>query len=264
MIKPAYKTRSFSFIYTRIMINLCLAIVISACNSTTSENVKKDIPQEPVIDNVTVEITTQPSTLENKEINNSSISNTSEIKTEKINTVEENKIESEVLNGISPKESNNIIVIADEGRTMHQRGENAVKEQNIFYDKDNDAYSILQKANESLADFPVNRVGEVDWMKALKKELISPRSSLTGKIERPLKDNDIIMQDTKEMSFVRFPHKTHTYWLDCSNCHNKIFVPEANANPINMDKIFRGEYCGVCHNKVAFTTYMCEMCHSVN
>ena len=72
------------------------------------------------------------------------------------------------------------------------------------------------------------------------------------------------MKNTAEMPHVKFPHDSHTQWLACSNCHDKIFVPKAGANAINMTKIFQGEYCGVCHDRVAFTTmFACERCHSV-
>ena len=77
-------------------------------------------------------------------------------------------------------------------------------------------------------------------------------------------DLDIIMKNTAQMPWVKFPHSAHTLWLDCSNCHGAIFEPKTGANPIDMAKIFRGESCGVCHTKVAFTVlFACERCHSV-
>ena len=65
------------------------------------------------------------------------------------------------------------------------------------------------------------------------------------------------------MPWVRFPHKPHTKWLACSNCHPAIFLPQEGANDISMNKVLRGEYCGVCHDKVAFSLFVCERCHSV-
>jgi c(7)-type cytochrome triheme protein len=76
-------------------------------------------------------------------------------------------------------------------------------------------------------------------------------------------DMDIIMTNTAYMPHVRFPHLAHTQWLDCSNCHPKIFVPEKGANPVHMNAIFRGEFCGRCHDKVSFSLFICERCHSV-
>jgi c(7)-type cytochrome triheme protein len=76
-------------------------------------------------------------------------------------------------------------------------------------------------------------------------------------------DLDIVMKNTQFMPWVRFPHLQHTKWLACENCHPKIFVPQEHANPISMNKVLRGEYCGVCHDKVAFALFVCERCHSV-
>ncbi len=77
-------------------------------------------------------------------------------------------------------------------------------------------------------------------------------------------DLDVIMRNTREMPPVRFPHKAHTLWLACANCHPEPFEPRAGANRIAMADIFRGRYCGVCHDRVAFITfYSCPRCHSV-
>jgi c(7)-type cytochrome triheme protein len=136
-------------------------------------------------------------------------------------------------------------------------------EQNQFYDKNSPAFALLQKANESLAGFPVGRVGEVDWMKALHTGLIKPRADRTGQGEMRVLDKDIVMKHTREMPYVLFPHRSHTEWLACSNCHEGIFVSKAGANSMDMNAIFRGRFCGVCHDKVAFSTYACERCHSL-
>jgi c(7)-type cytochrome triheme protein len=34
------------------------------------------------------------------------------------------------------------------------------------------------------------------------------------------------------------------------------------ANPVSMDRIIRGEYCGRCHGVVAFPFTDCLRCHS--
>lgn len=146
-------------------------------------------------------------------------------------------------------------------RPDRKRGEQAVAEQNLHYDKNNESYPVLQKANESLANFPVNRINEVDWVAALKEMLINPRASVKGNELMEIRTDEIIMEETRQMPPVIFSHRIHTQWLACSNCHDSIFKAKTGANDINMDKIFRGKYCGVCHNKVAFTTYICEKCH---
>lgn len=137
-------------------------------------------------------------------------------------------------------------------------------EQNKFYDRNNPDYHKLQKANESLAGFPLDKRGYVDWMKAIRSGTITPRADLTNSKPMEVLDLDVILKNTREMPYVKFPHNSHTQWLACSNCHDKIFVPKAGANPISMNQIFQGQFCGVCHDRVAFITYFsCERCHSV-
>lgn len=139
-----------------------------------------------------------------------------------------------------------------------------VPEQYGFYDPTNPDYPKLQKASEALARFPLDKRGLVDWMKALRNGAITPRADLTGGQKMRILDRDIIMKNTREMPYVKFPHGAHTQWLDCANCHDKIFLPKAGVNPINMTKTFQGQDCGVCHDRVAFGTYFsCERCHSV-
>ena len=132
------------------------------------------------------------------------------------------------------------------------------------HDAANAAHEKLQKPAEAYAGLPLDKRGRVDWMKALRAGQLKPRADLEGKKPIDVLDLDVIMKNTAEMPHVKFPHESHTLWLACSNCHDKIFVPKAGANAINMTKIFQGEYCGVCHDRVAFTTmFACERCHSV-
>ena len=137
-------------------------------------------------------------------------------------------------------------------------------EQNRFYDASNPDHQKLQKANEALAGFPVDKKGYVDWMKAKKSGIITPRSGLENAKPLDVLDLDVVMKNTREMPYVTFPHNSHTQWLSCANCHDEIFVPKAGANPISMSRIFEGKDCGVCHDKVAFITFFsCERCHNV-
>lgn len=134
-----------------------------------------------------------------------------------------------------------------------------------IYDTTNPVDPILEESIKALAGLPVDKKGAVDWMKALNSGIIIPRASLNNVAEKmEVFDLDIIMKNTKGMPNVKFPHSSHTRWLACVNCHNGIFIPKAGENPINMTKIFLGQYCGVCHGKVAFVpTSSCERCHSV-
>lgn len=131
-----------------------------------------------------------------------------------------------------------------------------------FYDPENPDYTRLQRPAEGLAGLPTDRQGYVDWMKALREGQIQPRSDLKGLARAEPLDLDIVMKNTKEMPNVVFPHRAHTLWLDCSNCHPAIFEPKAGAHKITMAEIFRGRYCGVCHDRVAFITFFsCDRCH---
>ena len=61
-----------------------------------------------------------------------------------------------------------------------------------------------------------------------------------------------------------FPHFVHRIQFRCYVCHNDIVAMRAGANPITMDAIQDGKFCGVCHNgKVAFqaTFDTCPRCH---
>ena len=72
----------------------------------------------------------------------------------------------------------------------------------------------------------------------------------------------IVRQVKGSMPNVVYPHLPHTEWLDCTNCHDEIFVPEKGANQISMAGILLGQKCGICHGKVAFPISDCRRCHS--
>lgn len=133
-----------------------------------------------------------------------------------------------------------------------------------FYDPANPDYGTLQRHNDATRNLPRDPVGFPDWMRALSQGAIGPRSDLSGKGKMEVLDLDVIMRNTKEMPNVRFPHRSHTLWLACSNCHPAPFAPIAGGNQIRMADIFRGQFCGMCHDRVAFVTfYSCARCHSV-
>ncbi|MDH4273615.1 MAG: hypothetical protein OEW08_01110 [Gammaproteobacteria bacterium] len=132
-----------------------------------------------------------------------------------------------------------------------------------IHDPNNDALAALQDPGVALKSLPYDRRGGVNWVKAIDQGLINPRADLTGEGEMKVMDLDIYFTNTGQMPHVRFPHLAHTRWLDCSNCHPKIFTPQRGSNKIGMDAILAGEFCGRCHDKVAFPLWTCERCHSV-
>lgn len=110
----------------------------------------------------------------------------------------------------------------------------------------------------------LDEFGLVNWADAIRKGKISPLAGLTeAKIAAENYEEYIIVFQTLSdyMNDVVFPHDIHSYWLDCSNCHKKIFIPKAGANPVTMKKIVAGSYCGRCHGKVAFPLEECRRCH---
>jgi len=136
-----------------------------------------------------------------------------------------------------------------------------------IHDPSGEAINSLQDPAQSMKDFPKDKRGEVDWVKALDQGVIKPRKSRTddpweNALMQPM-DMNILMTSTADMPHVLFPHRQHTEWLACSNCHSEIFIPQKDVNPITMTKILNGQYCGRCHDKVSFSLWTCERCHSV-
>ena len=115
-----------------------------------------------------------------------------------------------------------------------------------------------------LKKLPKDAVGAVNWVKALEDKDISPKAGLDPKApEQPVLPLNVELQPPAMPLFkVVFPHKQHTEWLACYNCHPKIFQMRKGADPITMAKILTGEYCGRCHSKVAFAIPTgCPRCH---
>ncbi len=129
-----------------------------------------------------------------------------------------------------------------------------------------DGTYILQPPLEAFKKLPKSRAGNyVDWVKALKMKKIQPRYDKNDpKVKPIIMDLNIIREVKGSMPDVVYPHAQHTEWLDCSNCHPAIFIPQKGANQMSMASILLGKQCGVCHGKVAFpvTASTCRTCHS--
>jgi c(7)-type cytochrome triheme protein len=150
------------------------------------------------------------------------------------------------------------------GRHYQLTGDVVPIAQDGIHDPANDAVNVLQQPVDAMKGFPRDGQGIIDWVKVLDEGIINPRQSLRGDEEMFVADFDIIFTNTGSMPNVRFPHRPHTEWLTCLNCHPAIFLPQKGGNPITMAAIIQGQYCGVCHGKVAFPpTKNCGRCHSV-
>ena len=123
---------------------------------------------------------------------------------------------------------------------------------------------MLQHPREAFSMLTEGKSGNrVDWVKALEGGEIAPRFDRLSDDATPIvMDLNIVREVKGSMPDVVYPHKQHTEWLDCSNCHPAIFIPQKGANQISMASILLGQKCGVCHGKVAFPVSECRRCHS--
>lgn len=130
-------------------------------------------------------------------------------------------------------------------------------------DPSSPAVNQLQQPAEALSKLSPDTTGnQVRWVRALDSEEIAPRSKLHPDTTVNLYERDVFLNLFGGMPVVRFPHRAHTLWLDCSNCHDHLFKKEPNSNRLSMFAILQGEQCGVCHGAVAFPLTECTRCHN--
>ncbi len=62
---------------------------------------------------------------------------------------------------------------------------------------------------------------------------------------------------------VIFHHDTHVTNLQCTDCHDSLYVTKAKDKRVTMAQMQKGKSCGACHNgKQAFDTKSnCANCH---
>ena len=133
-----------------------------------------------------------------------------------------------------------------------------------IHDPSNDGTHALQPPLSAFGDLPKSFAGNrINWVEAIGTQKIKPRWDKTDLNAIPVvMDMNIVREVKGSMPDVVYPHKQHTEWLDCSNCHPGIFIPQKGGNQISMAAILLGEKCGVCHGKVAFPVSECRLCHS--
>jgi len=108
---------------------------------------------------------------------------------------------------------------------------------------------------------------KIDWEEAEAKGLIRPVDFLEGvSMMRPSlksqKDFSIQVK-TSWMGKVLFSHEKHAVWNGCEVCHPEIFPSvKKGETKYTMFQIINGQYCGVCHDKVAFPLEDCQRCHT--
>ncbi|MHB8845446.1 MAG: c(7)-type cytochrome triheme domain-containing protein [Nitrospirota bacterium] len=117
-----------------------------------------------------------------------------------------------------------------------------------------------------LKELPKAKYGdEINWVRALKKGFIAPKQSLIDPDFEQIPFEKILRLEPEwKMINTRalFPHKKHTEWLDCADCHPDIFnIQKKGTKHFRMDYINDGKFCGVCHLTVAFPIQDCKRCH---
>lgn len=136
-----------------------------------------------------------------------------------------------------------------------------------LHDPASPAIGVLQEPAEALgplgAQVPDPVGNQVRWVQALDRGLIQPRTNILPETKVNLRTTEILLVNTAHLPLVKFPHRQHTAWLDCSNCHDQLFEQKAGATKIGMMRVLAGEKCGLCHGAVAFPLTECDRCHSV-
>lgn len=113
---------------------------------------------------------------------------------------------------------------------------------------------------------PKDRFGNcINWEKAEAEGLITLADSLEGvpKKRTPLATQKDFTLEAKLAGIpeIIFSHRKHAVWNGCEMCHPDIFGVHRGAKKYSMVEISAGQYCGVCHDKVAFPIRDCQKCH---
>lgn len=137
-------------------------------------------------------------------------------------------------------------------------------ERDGVHDPKSPAMKQLQQPRDALKALPPDTAGnQVRWMDAIGAGHIKPRTRIGPEATRePMRETEIFLNLKGGTPIVRFPHRQHTVWLDCGNCHDHLFERALGATKLDMNRILRGEQCGVCHGAVAFPLTECNRCHN--
>ncbi|MDH3426935.1 MAG: hypothetical protein OEM23_00740, partial [Gemmatimonadota bacterium] len=112
---------------------------------------------------------------------------------------------------------------------------------------------------------PRDQAGNIDWVAALRSGVIAPRPTVSGidlppEVPRFAFGFDFYFPGPNPTFDAFFPHSAHTEWVDCAQCHARIF--RYRGTEIKMADVLQGRYCGECHGKVSFPPVTaCERCH---
>ncbi|HIJ86256.1 MAG TPA: hypothetical protein HPP97_01070 [Desulfuromonadales bacterium] len=129
--------------------------------------------------------------------------------------------------------------------------------------------AALEKQFDAFAEkMPFAKFGNgIDWAAALRADGIRPQNALSGEKEiLPLPEKlkvPMKLGTAAPRSDVAFSHEEHYLELDCSACHPDIFnIKMKGTKAFTMENNIFGNYCGVCHMRVAFPMNDCKRCHA--
>src|SRR5690349_9114095 len=78
------------------------------------------------------------------------------------------------------------------------------------------AVHMLQQPRDALSALPAAPEGnQVNWIEALEKGHINPRTNVFPETNVRVRDTDVLLNLTGSTPIVKFPHRAHTLWLDC-------------------------------------------------
>ena len=128
-------------------------------------------------------------------------------------------------------------------------------------------HALEERFDQFAENLPMATFGNgIDWAAALKDKKISPVNTLLKesvtmnfpeKLRAPMK-----LGTSAPRSDVTFSHEDHFAELDCSSCHPDIFnIKKKGTEDFSMEWNIFGNYCGVCHMRVAFPMNDCRRCH---
>ena len=135
-----------------------------------------------------------------------------------------------------------------------------------IHDAENPGTELLQPPKAAFDSLDRSKHGNhVNWVSSLENGKLNPRWDRLDETMQPIVfDLNIVREVKGSMPNVVYPHKQHTEWLDCSNCHPDIFIPQNGANQKNKASNLLCEKSGESHGKEAnpVTTSSCRLCHS--
>jgi c(7)-type cytochrome triheme protein len=152
-----------------------------------------------------------------------------------------------------------------DGKTAFTVQDGAVRQCDRCHMKDTQA---LQKQFDSFTkNLPFASFGNgIDWAAAISSGKINPQNALKSeqailplpeKLRSPMK-----LGTATPRSAVTFSHEEHCFEIDCSACHPEIFnIKKKGTKAFTMENNIYGNYCGVCHMRVAFPMNDCKRCH---